>query len=108
MRNVTSPTVFPNVAGNVKVPRLKTWMRIIVPAILTLLALLPPRGLHTLLFEILAYPLPLPEWSRYVDKPFLNQAGMFLVAVIWAAAISLRAHVVTLLVHTMKNEKNRA
>ena len=56
-----------------------------VPASLIILSLIDSVGLRLVLFEFLADLTPnLPDWTRYVDKPFLNPVGAKLVALIWA------------------------
>jgi len=61
---------------------------LLIPAGLIILSLIDSVGLRLLLFEFLADLTPnLPEWTRYVDKPFLNPLGAKLVALIWAILV---------------------
>jgi hypothetical protein len=63
---------------------------LVVPGALIILSLLPSLVIRELIFEILAYAIPwLPQSCRYLDKPLLNPLGALVVAVIWAAMISI-------------------
>jgi hypothetical protein len=79
-----------------------------IPAGLLILSLIDSVGLRLLLFEFLADFTPyLPDWTRYVDKPFLNPVGAKLVALIWAILVLAVESLIGLVAWLIKRIRRR-